>query len=79
MSNVDHPTKTIPTVGDTVHYQSYGTPGGEYKSVPRAAIVTAVNDDRTVGLCILNPTGMFFSTSVREGVEPGCWSWPPRS
>lgn len=31
-----------PTVGRVVHYQSYGTPGGEYPSVPRAAIITDV-------------------------------------
>jgi hypothetical protein len=31
-----------PTVGRTVHYVSYGTPGGEYASVCRAAIVTEV-------------------------------------
>lgn len=31
-----------PTVGRIVHYQAYGTPGGEYPSVPRAAIVTQV-------------------------------------
>lgn len=31
-----------PTVGRIVHYQSYGTPGGEYLPEPRAAIVTEV-------------------------------------
>lgn len=29
-----------PTVGRIVHYQAYGTPNGEYPSVPRAAVVT---------------------------------------
>lgn len=33
-----------PTVGAIVHYQSYGTPGGEYLPEPRAAIVTAVKN-----------------------------------
>lgn len=72
-----------PTVGVIVHYQSYGTPGGEYLPEPRAAIVTKVggqfvNDD-TVGLCILNPTGQFFNTSVPYAGEPtpGHWNWPP--
>lgn len=32
-----------PTVGRVVHYQSYGTPGGEYLPEPRAAIITEVN------------------------------------
>lgn len=31
-----------PTVGRIVHYVSYGTPGGEYTSQCRAAIVTEV-------------------------------------
>ncbi len=32
-----------PTVGRIVHYQAFGTPGGEYPSVPRAAVVTAAD------------------------------------
>ena len=31
-----------PSVGRIVHYVSYGTPGGEYQSECRAAIVTEV-------------------------------------
>ena len=31
-----------PSVGAIVHYQSYGTPGGEYLPEPRAAIITEV-------------------------------------
>lgn len=69
-----------PSVGRIVHYQSFGTPGGEYKSVPRAAVVTQVNDDGSVGLCILNPTGQFFNpvTQYSEEPKPGCWNWPPK-
>jgi hypothetical protein len=70
-----------PSVGRVVHYQAYGTPGGEYQSVPRAAVVTQVNEDgSSVGLAILNPTGMFFNPSVpySDPPKPGCWSWPPR-
>jgi hypothetical protein len=71
-----------PTVGRIVHYQAYGTPGGEYPSVPRAAVVTQVGgEDNAVGLAILNPTGMFFNASVpySEEPKPGHWSWPPRA
>ena len=32
----------IPSVGRIVHYVSYGTPGGEYASACRAAVVTGV-------------------------------------
>jgi hypothetical protein len=63
-----------PTIGRIVHYVSYGTPGGEYGRECRAAIVTEVNMDRhsssagrldpRVGLCVLNPSGQFFSTGV---------------
>lgn len=70
-----------PTVGRIVHYQAFGTPGGEYPSVPRAAVVTQVADDgETVGLAILNPTGMFFNPVVKyaDPPKPGCWSWPPK-
>lgn len=49
-----------PSVGRIVHYQSYGTPGGEFKSQPRAAVITEVVNDETVHLCVLNPTGQFF-------------------
>ena len=68
-----------PTVGRVVIYKSYGTPNGEYKSEDRAAIVTKVNSaDFTVGLCIMNPTGLFFNESVKQGDEAGQWNWPVR-
>lgn len=66
-----------PSVGRVVHYVSYGTPGGEYKSECRAAIVTAVHADAVgsadalVSLAVLNPTGMFFNETVAydDGAE----------
>jgi len=67
-----------PSVGRMVHYQSYGTPGGEFKSEPRAAVITGVVDDVTVHLCVLNPTGMFFNQNVKQGEAGGQWNWPPR-
>jgi hypothetical protein len=61
-----------PSVGRVVHYVSYGTPGGEYTSQCRAAIVTegldpdgADADLAKVGLAVLNPEGMFFNRGVR--------------
>lgn len=61
-----------PTVGGIVHYVSFGTPGGEYTSECRAAIVTEVDTSDTVGLCVLNPTGQFFNRTVAhdEGTRP---------
>lgn len=64
-----------PTVGRMVYYKAYGTPGGEYPSVDRAAVITQVHSDTRVGLCILNPTGMFFNVSVFQGPNPGQWDW----
>ena len=71
-------TDTIkPTVGRVVYYKSYGTPNGEYKSEDRAAIITAIKNDTTVSLCVLNPTGMFFNECVEQGQEGGQWDWMP--
>ena len=73
-----------PSVGRIVHYVSFGTPGGEYPSACRAAIITEVDTYQDsepedghighVGLCVLNPTGQFFNTAVHyhDGAEtPG--------
>ena len=69
-----------PTVGRIVHYVSYGTPGGEYPSVCRAAIITEVGICEQVALAVLNPSGMFFNECVshNEGRSPGTWHWPER-
>ena len=83
-------TEQKPSVGRIVHYQAYGTPGGEFPSVPRAAIITEVGEDGfepsfestgKVGLCVMNPTGLFLNRNIPYSAErkPGCWSWPPRT
>jgi hypothetical protein len=74
----------FPTVGRIVHYHSYGTPGGEFPSTARAAVVAAVpapdDGSLTADLVVLNPEGLFFNHRVpfAETPTPGCWSWPPR-
>lgn len=69
-----------PSVGRIVHYVSYGTPGGEYASQCRAAIVTEVDEYQPssyqpssaeqfvghVNLCVLSPNGMFFDKGVLQ-------------
>lgn len=63
-----------PSVGRIVHYVSYGTPGGEYASQCRAAIITETDTSDTVGLAVLNPTGVFFNRTVTHhtgGETPG--------
>lgn len=69
-----------PSVGRIVHYTSYGTPGGEYPTECRAAVITEVYDDtEAVGLAVLNPTGMFFNRTVPyNGGAGGTWHWPER-
>lgn len=80
-----------PSVGRIVHYVSYGTPGDEYVSQCRAAIVTEVTEhpdaDGTAGLAVLNPEGVLFSRSVPHAEDKaagapnhpgGTWHWPER-
>jgi len=81
-----------PSVGRIVHYVSYGTPGGEYTSQCRAAVITAVNESRDtsfpdvthilgVSLTVLNPEGMFFNQQVpfnEDEKRGGTWHWPER-
>ena len=67
------------SVGRVVHYVSYGTPNGEYEPEHRAAIITEVGPV-LVGLCVLNPTGLFFNRDVRFDADcaGGTWHWPER-
>jgi hypothetical protein len=68
-------------VGRIVHYHSYGTPGGEFKPCPRAAIVAEVHDADAgdVTVCVLNPSGLFFNRVLFSvDPKPGHWSWPLR-
>lgn len=69
-----------PTVGRIVHYQRYGSPGGEHKAEPSPAVVTKVLEDRKCALFVMNPNGCYFNeTPYAEKPTPGHWSWPPRN
>jgi hypothetical protein len=79
-----------PSVGQIVHYVSYGTPNGEYTSQCRAAIVAGVpgpedpdsrNTANPIDLVVLNPTGMFFNRCTQDENDDklgGTWHWPER-
>lgn len=79
-----------PSIGRIVHYVAYGTPGGEFKPAHRAAVVTEVqlfpgahpsNERYECKLCVLNPTGIFFTDWLLEdptGEHGGTWHWPER-
>lgn len=61
-------------VGSKVHYVSHGTPpDGEgkqaFKSKCRLAFVTEVGQENTVGLCVVNPTGLFFHPLADGGIH----------
>ncbi len=47
-----------PSVGRVVHYQAYGTPGGEFKSLPRAAIIAGVGENDACDIVVFNPLGL---------------------
>jgi hypothetical protein len=64
-----------PSVGRIVHYQSHGSPNGQHKSEPRAAVITAVygqppTSSGLVDLCVLNPTGMYFDKATPFSETP---------
>lgn len=64
-------------LGDIVHYVSYGTPGGEYPSVCRAAIVTGVVNEDEVHMTVFNPEGFFLNKNVRyqDPTDPEGGTW----
>lgn len=81
---------TRPSVGRIVHYVSYGTPGGEYTSQCRAAIVAGVpegalppahpqrawdSDAVVLDLAVLNPTGMFFNRCGQDEDDKAGGTW----
>lgn len=81
-----------PSIGRIVHYKSLGSADGSLGSECRAAIVTEVGEVEVnentlagdgvyrtaVGLCVMNPTGLFLNRQVLEGDFPGGWHWPER-
>ena len=70
-----------PSIGRIVHYQRYGSPGGEHKAEPSPAIVVKVLNEETMEcqLVVFNPNGQYFNpTPYSETPKPGHWSWPPK-
>jgi hypothetical protein len=77
-----------PELDESVHYVAHGTPVRQdntqaFPSVCRAARVTEMADEGTpVGLCVTNPTGLFFHPLAVGGVPHsdstlgGTWHYP---
>lgn len=69
-------------IGRVVHYQKYGTPGGEHVSEPSPAIITKVIDPElgTCQLFVIIANGLYFNTTpYSPEPKPGHWNWPPRT
>lgn len=94
------PLVPTPTVGRMVHYVSRGSLDGRFPPTCRMAWVTEVAAEVSggpagiVGLCVVNPTGLFFHALADGGcghddtpmmgppdVRPvgGSWHWPERA
>lgn len=76
-----------PSIGRIVHYQAHGSPNGQHRSEPRAAVITGVikdpggNIDNDVAdVFVMNPHGLFFNQACQFDADgaPGTWRWPPR-
>lgn len=76
-----------PSICRAVHYQAHGSPNGQHKSEPRAAVITGLYktmegeiDPDCVDLFVMNPSGVFFNLSCKFDADgaPGTWRWPPR-
>jgi hypothetical protein len=85
-----------PSVGRIVHYVSRGSADGVFPPTCRAAVITEVDGPQPasaqvlVGLCVLNPTGLFFDQHLpfrepgfdTDRLKPtyvgGTWHWPER-
>jgi len=77
----------IPRLNDPVHYVAYGTPGGEYQSVCRAAVITQVPAEVNPGwpnevpgavvadLFVMNPSGTFFNRCPQNEVDRRGGTW----
>lgn len=59
-----------PTVGRAVHYVARGSADGFFPAVCRSAEITEVDDMGRVGLCVTNPTGLFFHPLAMDGGVP---------
>lgn len=71
----------LPSVGRIVHYLSRGSADGVYAPACRAAVITAVIDELSVSLAVLNPTGLYFDQDVQYDNRGalGSWHWPERA
>jgi hypothetical protein len=73
-----------PKVSESAHYVSFGTPGGEYKSECRAAIITSApsggrgRPPKKVDLFVMTPTGTHHNACLQDEDTKagGTWHYP---
>lgn len=76
-----------PSIGRIVLYQRHGSPNGQHKAEPSAAVITSVyppdfegQEGLFVDLCVLNPTGIYFDRKTPhdslddDGKSEGPWT-----
>lgn len=75
-----------PSVVRAVHYVARGSADGRFPKACRAATITEVGENEAVGLCVINPSGLFFHQLADGGVQHdekekagGTWHWPERA
>lgn len=77
---------TKPSVSRNVHYVSYGSADGTYKSECRAAIITSAptagrgRPTKKVDLFVMTPTGTHHNSCLQDEDTKagGTWHWPER-
>lgn len=52
-----------------------------YGSAPNGIVVDESGNVTTIGICVVNPTGLFFNRGIQYNAEkkPGTWHWPERT
>lgn len=63
-----------------VYYKSRGSADGVFPPTDRAAIITDALEEAEqsqVRLAVINPEGLFFTTWLYQGQNPGQWDWMP--
>ena len=60
-----------PYITELVHYESYGTPGGEHPKTCRPAVVVEVRSESSLQLAVFNPNGLYFNTTPHDEDRAG--------
>jgi hypothetical protein len=65
-----------PSVGRIVHYKAPAN--DEYEARIFATVITRIQDDEAVDLCVFGQAGFGFRQGVKKGDEQSQWNWPAR-